>query len=104
MTDMNQSFIRAFAKKEATTKPTSTMMASEKKLSRRSMAATQSTELENAVTAPSPLKPAGTAASLATLLNSESVLVFSSYSSEPSLGAIAAPIAKSQWTSEAAEA
>jgi Mrp family chromosome partitioning ATPase len=99
MTDMNQSFIRAFAKKDAAARHA----VSEKRPSRRAAPLVQSTDQEDEAIATVPAM--SVASSLASLLNSESVIVLSSmYATDPWQDSIHAPLGKSAWTPEAAEA
>ncbi len=107
MTSMNQSFIRAFAKKDAAANtPVSAPTATKKVQQRMAPAAA-------IVAKPNPASPTivaeslpsmGLPSSVARLLNSESVLVYSDYSEAPSVGAITEPRVRPTWSPEMAKA
>lgn len=107
MTNMNQSFIRAFAKKDASVTQSTAASAGAKKVTQR--APISVTQAEAGVAAPAKIQavsptPANIPPSVAALLSSESVLVYSDFS------APLAPLSdenrgsKSTWTPEIAEA
>lgn len=113
MTDMNQSFIRAFAKKNAAVnsqqgKPAT---ATEAKPSRRGAMISQGMEsivaskTMSSKSAPAAKQKAESSSSIASLLNSESVLVFSSFVENANIdNAVTSRQEQETWTPEAAEA
>lgn len=100
MTDMNQSFIRAFAKKEAATK----VSVSEKRSARKAAPLLPRSANESDAAIPAASIDA-VAPPWANLLASESVMVLSaSPMMESGWGGIAAPVVGMPWTEEAAHA
>src|SRR5262245_59109971 len=112
MTDMNQSFIRAFAKKDAAVnslKSGSAQVADSKPSRRASVLSQRAEPVTSTKLGSSKIEPAAkrndASKSISSLLSSESVLVFSSFGDEISQDhQVASSEAASSWTTEAAEA
>jgi Mrp family chromosome partitioning ATPase len=102
MADLNQSFIRAFAKKDAAAHDSVDLATAEKRPQRRPSAVAKREQRAPAGVAIAEPKPEIAACTLSALLSSESVMVFSNYSADVNLGAIAPPVEKTAWTEDLA--
>lgn len=105
MSNMNQSFIRAFAKKDAAldARAASTTMTGKKPVRRPATEGTTAYEVLEPSQPKAQMKTTSVIAPISNLLHSESVFVYSTYLDEPATTGIATAVSSNPWTPQAAE-